>query len=171
MTHDDILNDYFEWLSDTVCGTRFSDSISYKKLLMHLHNTEFRYSIPKDDNRADDGVHLRYRFAGHLWPGKCSVLELMVALSIRCEEFITDDPKIGNRTSQWFWNMISSLGLNGMRDDKYDRTYVDYILDRFMDREYSPNGEGGLFTIKNCEYDMRNIEIWNQLCWYLDSIV
>ena len=171
MTHDAVLNDYFDWLSDMVCGTKFPKDISYRKLLMHLHNTEFKYSIPKDGNRADDGVNLRYRFTGHLWPGPCSVLEMMVALTLRFENDIMDDPKIGNRTCQWFWKMIKSLGLNEMTDDRYDRKYIDYVLDRFLERDYEPNGEGGLFTIKNCDFDLRNVEIWHQLCWYLDSII
>lgn len=171
MTNDAVLNDYFDWLSDIVCGIKFSPDISYKKLLMHLHNTEFKYSIPKDDNRADDGINLRYRFSGHLWPGPCSVLEMMIALILRFENDLTDDPKIGDRTREWFWKMIKSLGLNEMTDDRYDRKYVDFVMDRFINRDYEPNGEGGLFTIKNCEYDLRNVEIWYQLCWYLDSII
>lgn len=171
MAHVDVLNDYFDWLSDTVCGERFPNDISYKKLLMHLHNTEFRYSISKDGNRADDGINLRYRFSGHLWPGPCSVLEMMIALVLRFENDIMDDPKIGDRSRQWFWKMIHSLGLNDMTDDRYDRKYVDYVLDRFLERDFEPNGEGGLFTIKNCKFDLRTVEIWHQLCWYLDSII
>lgn len=174
MTHDSISNNYFDWLYNLVCGQKFSDKISYKKLLMRLHNTTFRYSIPKDENRADDGLNLRFRFmddADLYLTEPCSVLEMMVALTIRCEESIMDDPKIGDRTRQWFWGMIRSLELNEMTDSKFDRKYVDYVLDRFMEREYAPDGRGGLFTIRNCDRDLRDVEIWYQLCWYLDSIV
>ena len=174
MTYDSISNDYFRWLYDLVCGQKFSKDISYKKLLMKLHDTPFRYSILKDENRADDGLTLRYRFsedADLYLTEPCSVLEMMVALTIRCEESIMDDPKMGDRTRQWFWKMIKSLGLNEMTDDRYDRKYVDYVIDRFLEREYAPNGEGGLFTIKNCNRDLRDVEIWYQLCWYLDSII
>lgn len=81
-----------------------------------------------------------------------------------------DDPKYGNRTRQWFWGMVRSLGLAGMTNREYDEKCVDEILNTFMDREYSQDGHGGLFTIKNCEYDLRTAEIWYQLCWYIDSI-
>ena len=101
--------------------------------------------------------------------GPCSVFEMMVALAQRCEA-VMDDPKIGDRTGQWFWGMIASLGLNGMSDNHYDEKYVKDVINRFLDREYEPNGKGGLFTIRNCEHDLRDVEIWYQLCWYLDTI-
>ena len=177
---DRISNDYFEWIYNLVCGERFSEKLSYKKLLMHLHNTNFIYLIPKDGNRAQDGIDLRYRFAyeytdiedaDSYLKGPCSVLEMMVALAVRCEETIMDDPTKGDRTGQWFWNMIVSLGFGGMSDDRYDRFFVDKTLDRFLSRKYEPNGKGGLFTIRNPKRDMRKIEIWYQLCDYLNSIV
>lgn len=177
--YNQIINEYFEWLSDLVCGERYSNPISYRKLLMFLHNVEFRYSIPNDQNRANDGKSLRWRFArGKGMPavptclcGPCSVLEMMVALALRCEEDIMDDPKIGNRTGQWFWGMVVSLGLGYMTDDNFDKRDARRVINIFLDREYEPNGRGGLFTIRNCDEDIRNIEIWYQLCWYLDNIV
>ena len=148
---------------------------------MRLHDTEFRYSIPRDDNRAYDGLNLRYRFGYENGYGDdisadfdsrpCSVLEMMVALAIRCEESIMDDPYVGDRTGQWFWGMIVNLGLGSMIDSRFDKRRVDEVIKRFLDREYEPNGKGGLFTIKNCDRDLRNVEIWYQLCWYLDGIV
>lgn len=176
---DQVSNEYFEWIFDLVCGKRYSEYISFRKLLMHLHDTEFTFIIPKDINRAKDGADLRYRFALSLdsmdileyLDRPCSVLEMMVALAIRCEENIMDDPRVGDRTGQWFWGMITNLGLGGMSDDRFDKRYVDGVLDRFLKRRYEPNGRGGLFTILNCDRDLRDIEIWVQLLWYLDNIV
>lgn len=136
----------------------------------------------KDRNRAEDGVDLRFRFAKHKrlskndaleWHDRtpCSVLEMMVALAIRAEEQIMDNPQVGNRTTQWFWGMISSLGLTGMSDNMFDLIDAKDIIERFLNREYSPDGKGGLFTIRDCEYDLRDVEIWTQLCWYLDRFV
>ena len=94
---------------------------------------------------------------------------MMVALASRCEETM-DDPGMGDRTGQWFWGMIVSLGLGGQLDNRYDARVVDDILDRFLDREYEPDGSGGLFTIENCHRDLRDVEIWNQMWWYIDTL-
>ena len=179
MNFEDRVNDeYFEWLCELIDSKRFSRQISYRKLLMHLHNIEFTWFVPHDDNRADDGIQLRRRYAldsedmslTHYLKGPCSVLEMMVALAIRCEENIMDDALIGNRTGQWFWGMIRNLGLTPMTDSKFKIEPVDEIIARFLNREYEPDGRGGLFTIRNCEYDLRTVEIWCQLSWYLGSI-
>ena len=79
------------------------------------------------------------------------------------------DPDEGDRTSVCFWEMIHSLGLENMSDAHFNQDYVDDIIFRFMNREYLPNGQGGLFTIDNCDEDLRTVEIWYQLCWYLNT--
>lgn len=176
---DNLNNEYFNWMYDIACADRFSKDISYKKLLMHLHNTRFRYSIKRDSDRADDGVSLRYRFAlsrdyddvHYYITGPCSIFEMILALAIRCEENIMDDTAFGNRTGQWFWGMINNLELGSMTDDRFDKLYVEETIERFLNREYEPNGKGGLFTVRNCDRDLRNVEIWFQLCYYLDSII
>lgn len=44
--------------------------------------------------------------------------------------------------------MIMTMGLGHMDDDHYDAEQVDYILRRFLDRQYEPNGEGSIFKTK-----------------------
>lgn len=174
-----INDEYFEWLFNLVCAERFSKNISYRELLTHLHRIEFTYSIPNDVNRAEDGIDLRYRFVLErncrdmldYLDGPCSVFEMIAALSIRCEEQFMDNPDIGNRIGQWFWNMIANLGLGSMNDDQFDEEKANEIIGRFLDRDYEPDGRGGLFTVRHCRRDLRKVEIWYQLCWYLDNIV
>ena len=182
MTRDDILNLYFEWLLNIVCGIRFSTEISFRKLITHLHNTEFTYLIPNDVSRAREGENLRHRFAVTAMPevteeeildalaGPCSVLEMMVALAIYAEEHIMNNPQIGDRTAQWFWRMITNLGLGDQMDHRFDRLYVEDVLRRFLARRYEANGQGGLFMIRDCRHDLRKVEIFYQLCWYLGTI-
>lgn len=180
MIKDDLVNEYFEWMYSLVVNDRYFKHLSYRKLLYFLHDVDFTYSIPLDGNRESDGINLRYRFgsehgyddsmiASYLDDRPCSVFEMMVALSIRCEETIMDDPQIGNRTGQWFWNMIVSMGLGHMSNDNFNPLEAGHIVNRFLTRNYKRNGEGGLFTLDNCPFDMRSTEIWNQMCWYLDE--
>lgn len=179
MFRDQIINDYFEWLWNF---TKCRGHSQNRKIITLLHNIEFRYSIPMDANREEDGIDLRYRFMtevgipknyqevyGYL-DGPCSVLEMMIALAIRCEESIMDDPDIGDRTSEWFWLMMKNLGLDYMSDRKFDRNIAEEKISIFLDRRYKRNGEGGLFVV-NGRRDLRKVEIWYQMCWYLDTIM
>lgn len=173
MTRDDVINGYFDWLYDLI-----AKRVSYRKLMMHLHSIEFTYLIDMDRNRAADGMNMRWRFACNegfrevpdCLDGPCSVFEMMIAVAVKCEEDIMDDPGYGDRTAQWFWNMITSLGLGSMNDKNYDKRFVDDVITRFLDREYEPDGKGGLFTIRNCDCDLRTIEIFYQMCRYLNTI-
>ena len=178
MTFERQVNDlYFEWMIRKINAGKFPQELSYRKLLTFLHNVEFVWTIPLDENRASDGIDLRYRFAYenpdiydaecYIY-GPCSILEMMVALSIRCEDFM-DDPEIGDRTSQWFWSMIANLGLSSMIDKNFDQEYAEEVVLRFLNREYEPDGIGGLFNVRHRSCDVRDVEIWKQLCWYLDS--
>lgn len=173
-----IEDEYFNWMYDKVCKNKNNKFISLYKLLRDLHNIEFTFIIQEDINRAIDGTDLRYKFAMYkhdetindiLNDKSCSVLEMMVALSIRCEETIMDDTAYGDRTGQWFWEMMHNLGIGIMTDDIYDGDVVYSIINSFLNRRYKPNGKGGLFYIYNCDIDLRKVPIWTQLCWYLDS--
>lgn len=179
MTLEDRIHDeYFEWLCKLIDIDRFDRQVSYRKLLVRLLDTEFTWTVPYDDNRADDGIQLRRHFAlerddltlTNYITGPCSVLEMLIALAIRGETWM-DDAQYGNRTGQWFWGMIHNLGLSPMIDSEFDRNYVDEVITRFLNREYEPNGKGGLFTIRHCNCDLRTVEIWVQLSWYLGSIM
>ena len=99
----------------------------------------------------------------------CSMLEMMVALAIKAEN-IVGDSSVGDRTPLWFWSMIQSLGLLWTAEDEnYDETKVIFIIDCFINHDYAENGKGGLFTVEDPPHDMRNVEIWNQMCWFLNE--
>ena len=173
---------YFEWLCGIVVAGRTEEETPvgmYSRLLRQLFEKPFRYDIPMDGNRAEEGIDLRYRFteelgypqaaAAELDDRDCSVLEMLTALSIRCEEHIMHDDKEGDRTRMWFWEMLGNLGLIEYTDYHYDETAVNMILERLLNHDYGPHGEGGLFYIPDCPRDLRTVEIWYQLNWYLNS--
>ena len=178
MTDENMRRKYFEWLCSFV--KPFVLDRSYRFLMLHLFRTDFYAVIPMDENRASDGIELRYRFgrekrirmsdiADVLDVKDCSVLEMMVALSLRCEEQIVDEPDVGDRTRKLFWSMINNLGLNRMDDESYDSFEVEDRLDIFLNREYKPDGTGGLFKLRRTRHDLRNVEIWYQMMWYLSE--
>lgn len=176
----DVSERYFKWLCRFIYDGRYSSIRSYDKLLRHLFDTDFYWILAFDQNRAEDGISLRFRFQDEVAMDNyilytrnepSSILEMMVALALRCEEFIMTDDDVGDRTGQWFWAMIVSLGLGGMTDENYNESNVDRILNRFLNRTYEPSGNGGLFTVSRREDDMRDVEILYQLCWYLDEVL
>ena len=174
---DRINSDYFEWMCDLVCGNRFARGMTYRQLLTFLHDVEFTYFVPYDENRAAKGISLRYRFCllhdctelEEYLTGPCSVLEMMIALAFQMDELM-DDFELGNRTGQWFWDMITNMGLGSMNDTNYNEWFVNDVVTRFLNREYEPDGRGGLFRVRGWERDMRTAEIWHQLLAYINSI-
>lgn len=170
---------YFLWLSS------IASLQGYSLLLDKLFRTEFWWTNPFDANRAADGVQLRYRF-GHMHdiPDSaisaeldncpCNILEMIVALAIRCENQIMSNKEIGDRTTLWIHDMIGNLGLLYFDDTRYDEREVDAKLLIFLGRRYSRTGEdGGLFPIPDLDHsrDMRTAEIWFQMNWYLNKIL
>ena len=168
--------EYFEWLiglSVNLCR----DYGSYRKLFGYLYSREFYSDVENDENRAEDGLDLRMRFAEdsnytyrdiYIYLDEpCSVLEMMLGLALRCEEHIMGDPEIGDRTGLWMHAMLESLHLADQTDDVYDEEKAVNAIDILLSHGYKRNGDGGLFTITKRREDMRKTEIWCQMCWYL----
>ena len=181
MISNELQKSYFHWLYRLVCNRQYTGGRSYHKILSYLHSCEFIVRMERDLNRWEDGVNLRYRFgydnnidnrtiSVFLDDRPCSVLELMVALAIKCEETM-ENPDKGDRTGRWFWDMMKSLTLADMDDDLFDPEIIEHVLHRFMEREYRRDGKGGLFTLKEYKRDLREVEIWYQMGWYLNELI
>jgi hypothetical protein len=177
MTYDEINNLYFSWIEKLISNDEMKAS-DYRKLLSFLNDIQFDYLIPMDDNRIADGIDLRYRFgydteipyaqiATYLDIRQASVLEVMVALSLRIEEQFIDGDDVGN----WFWIMIANLGLDEYNDLHFNKAEVDRIIKKFLKRDYEKNGRGSLFITNDRNKDMRQIEIWSQMHLYLNEFV
>lgn len=170
----EVKSDYFQWL----CGIVHADDpdCSFYSLMRALFEHTFRWSVDNDGNRAEDGECLRDDFADQSpyldyssIGGPCNVLEMMVALAGRINQDIMWSPN-NDRTVVWFWEMISNLGLDEYDDDHWEeprsRMMVDFVLDRWLDRRYRPDGIGGIFPLKDPLEDQRDVEIWYQMNTY-----
>ena len=172
----DLSNRYFTWLTSKI---KNQDMKHHTQLLNHLSRINFGYLMERDDNRFYDGIELRYHFgdeegihqaqiATELDVKPCSMLEMMVALSIRLENIMSND-KYGDRVPTWFWTMIKNMVLYQFTDAVYNIDRVEMIIDKFINRDYQPNGKGGLFITDRKNIDMRGTEIWYQAMIFLED--
>lgn len=172
---------YFDWMSNVVMPNT-NERYRYRYLLEALNASIFHFSIPMDENRMRDGIDLRYRFAYENGYSdeevsralnhnrSCSMLEMMVALAIKGDERILYDYETGNRADYIFRVMLESLDLIHMTNDNFYLHYVEYRIDCLLNREYDYDGRGGLFTVENPRRDMRLVDIWYQMNWYLEKL-
>lgn len=172
---------YLDWMS-AIAFHDSSERSQYQSLLHHLHSIPFYFLIPMDENRMVDGIDLRYRFAHDhsLNPedtmselgqnNSCSVLEMMVALALKGDERVLYDYETGSKSDYIFKAMLASSQLTDSRNDRFSPEYVSYRVDCILKREYEYDGFGGLFTVNNPRMDMRDVDIWYQMNWYLQTL-
>lgn len=172
------LDEYYEWLKEMV-----DSSEQYQLLIEALHEKEFRYFVPNDDNRAFEGRQLREQFCDEMnieyvesyFDFECTMLEMLIALSFRCEA-IMSDKEFNVKAEEWFWKILHNVGLDDFTDDYYvwdafapnwNADEVDDILERIINRTYDKDGSGGLFPLNKSRKDQRKVEIWYQMNVYL----
>lgn len=175
MTKFELSQRYYHWLLGLI---HVEPNDRYSILLRKLHDTEFRYHLPMDENREADGINMRYKFgylggyddtavSEYLCDTGCSVLEMMIGLCYR-EETLLNVSTLNDRMNVWFNTMITNLQLDKYDDIHYDDEVVDQILNTFLDRRYDMFGHGNIYCIPEPEEDLRMIDIWTQMCWYVD---
>ena len=172
--------DYVNWLIEIISD---DEHYGYYELLNYLMSIDFRWSVPMDENRAEDGIHLRLVYedlTGTPLPdgdvqAPCKVLEMMVALSVRGAEDI-----LWNGDTNWapiiFWTMIANLGLLEYKDglwSDHSSLEIERIINDFLDRNYDENGVGGLFLpvhnfVPNPK-KWKKIEIWYQMAYWIND--
>lgn len=149
------------------------DISAYSLLFNELQSTPFVAVLKRDSDRIGDADLQRIEFMNDvpvfdsidISEGP-SVLEVLVALARKLDDLIGYDTSSPNR---WFWYMISSMGLENFEDSGFDKELVDKILQRFLRREYCADGRGGCCYYP-CGKDMREIDIWYQWMYYLNSL-
>lgn len=128
---------YLEWLS--------SEQVYVPtQAIKWLNSIPYIYTVPNDDNRAEEGVELRYLYETAYrteYPGEsilqpCSVMEMLVPAQRAEDSF--GDVGFASTREQWFRIMIENLGLvdaSGLRE-------IKTIVMRMMRRGYDEYGQG-----------------------------
>lgn len=163
---------------------------TYQKLCKELHNKKYRWSVRNDDNRCEDGLHLRETFIeqnnldeDHLevrgfLKGDCTLFEMMTALAQRMDYELSDLVQPANRTNKYFFEMLKNLKLDkytdgqliGERIDPISELEIDEILENLLSRTYGYDGEGSLFPLKlRSPKDMAKVEVWYQMMLYISE--
>lgn len=165
-------NLYFNILCAMIRSDHVPNPADYRQILWRLHSEQFVVMIPMDENRICDALDFRSTYCfDEDNNAPVSILELMVSLSTRLEAEVMWGTSYRNRTAEWFWDMMSSLGLSEMTDSAYNEAIASRVIRRFLSRTYKRNGQGGLFTVKDKAHDMRQYEIWYQAALHLNEVL
>jgi hypothetical protein len=162
-----IEHDYFQWLISQV---HIGNSNSYNGLFQRMHELEFVWFVPNDDNRVQDGLDLRAEFlngARYRFEQGVSVLEILIALSRRTAFTAGGTPEM------WAWHLIENLGLKKASDPltRAKAARIDDTLQALIWRTYERDGQGGFFPLRDSHEDQTKVEIWYQMNAYVNEIV
>lgn len=149
---------YLRYLCDLAGATGRRD----KYLAMLLDTIEYTYFVDNDENRAEDGKQLRINYG---WINKdipCSVLEMLLGVSLRMQFFLSH---LDNSVSYFYDLLIGNLNLRDLCQnyEVEDQVFI------FLERRYKPNGYGGLFPLNRPFQDQRRIEVWYQMMAYIEE--
>lgn len=171
---DPLAEDYLRWLEPQIRDKHGNPNRTYWDLLIIMHEKEFVWLIPNDDNRLVDGLDLRVEFAyaNHIRSdalrnvGPCSFLEVLIGLSRRIAF------AAGGKAPGWAWQLLNNLELHRTADPVSRRkaTFVNDVLDTVIWRTYAPDGSGGFFPLNGSDEDQRQIELWYQMSAFIDEI-
>lgn len=159
--------DYYEWLISQI---GIPNAKSYKGLFEILHNTEFHWTIPNDDNRLQDGLDLRSEFLNGrnkiLTLQGATLLEVMISLSRKVAFIGNGVPR------KWAWKLLKNLGLTKLSDPltEEDVSRINDVLDALVWRTYHSDGRGGFFPLKRPKEDQTQVEIWYQMNQYINEM-
>jgi hypothetical protein len=162
--------EYYEWLISQI---QIGPKKEFRGLFEIMHNTEFTWFVPNDDNRIGDGEQLRNDFFrtqynrkyedGYLFLEWVSVLEVLIALSRRVAF------TAGGDAHSWAWRLIKNLGLNKSSDPLSSRKieHIKVVFEDLIWRNYQFSGHGGFFPLQNTLRDQTKVEIWYQMQEYV----
>jgi len=175
----DIEQEYFVWLTSIAMRDMRS---CYGRLLGHLHDRVFYWSVKYDENRAQDGRMLRELFNEQHsdilkeyqieCETPCTFLELLVSLAARMNDQLYR-PVAPDRTNLWFITLLNNLELLSFTTGNCAISgalqNIDAIVDRVIGRTYNSSGKGGIFPLDSKNEDQRDVELWYQMMIYIEE--
>jgi hypothetical protein len=156
--------EYYGWLIGQV---HIPNRKSYNDVFELMHNMEFVWTVPNDDNRVQDGLDLRQEFSNRhhqeLLLQGVTMLEILISLSRRLAFTASGDATV------WAWKLLKNLKLTKKVDPltSIGRKRVIEILEAVVWRTYQPDGQGGFFPLKAPKEDQTHVEIWYQMNAYV----
>lgn len=180
--------DKFDWLYNMSNESLTDEMISTLTCICdEMDRIPFRWDprIVLDEDRAAHGYNLRETYlvnrglplmlkSKYMDQTPVSTFEVLVAMSIRCDEIEGDPDYPGETAPLWFWSMIKNMHIlfgdvNYRSDREVIRRSVDYRIDQFLDRKYSYYGDGGPFRVDHPRKDLRKTDLWMQMNWWLEE--
>lgn len=174
---------YFKYLYSIVNKGDYH-TVPYIHLFQYMYDTPFTYTIENDQARFNDAMDFRNRFIAKYkytgedalnvgnptgYVGVPSVLEVLIALCVRIENSIMKNDDLGDRTPEFFWNIMSNLGIAHLNDSLFDSSVVEAAMERLVNRTYEPDGVNGPFYLREPREDLRRVDLWYQCMWYLSE--
>ncbi len=178
--YTDEFDGYFLWLCDLI----HADMDRYSELCYTLHNIDFIWALELDEDRAEDGLSLRRKYYEQdssedwvmLLEKPCSVLEALIGIARRTNYILEDDTST-DMSFMYFWEFVKNLGLKRYSNirllDRFGRTVSDalydiqIICDRWMSRNFEPDGSNSPFPLRNPSRDQRFQTINSQMNSYV----
>ena len=174
--------DYLCWLMNQ-CSIVAEGPDGYLRLCEVLHSTYFVSLVEFDENRADEGRHLRGEWAEkdgdiseaetELIPYTCTMLELVLVMARRMQYEMMDS-QFEAGIGKWVTELLENAGLAYWRNDifevdpEYSEGRIRTTLADLIYRRYARNGDGSFFPCRESVYgDMRNEELLTQMNNYL----
>lgn len=184
-------HEYFEWLVSKVTSPAVPDDAQARIVLKVLRDIRIQaLPMADDEPRLEDGKQLRMNFIDEtgmpvqsyddmLDPGFgfCTVLELLVALSMRMDDIMRDPLDPCSSVPSWFWGMVSTMVGQPFYPCSYWTSSVDASTAavvaetsmKFLGRQYDPTGHNGNIFVDMSGVDLRAIDIWAQACQFMSA--
>lgn len=165
-----LIDEYYNWL---LYHVNFGMK-NYDLLMRQLFNSPFEAILDRDLNRIDDCLSLRGQFLyekginGNFIEKDPCILELFVSLAIRIDNEYLGNPNDPHPECM-FWEMICNLGMDKFDNSHYKSDKIYEILGIFVGRQYDFYGNGGIFPLKMCDFDQKDVEISRQMKAYLNE--